>query len=339
MNTPPKNTPYPTAENADTLLHRTPLRSTDAARIVLEMLEELGPITRSVKSRDALLRLLRRVVLAGVPVVRKAEQTVTFAQAVQESLESRAGRRPLTLRDLRHFTNRMLKVEGMAERPIRSIGVAECRTLLGQAFGSSSHSYCKGRTILHSIFAYAMRREWCDRNPVDCIERPRVRERPIIPLSTDEIARLEKAVQTPQHRDMQLSLHLMLYCGVRPHEVRRLDPARDIDWGHRQVLIRPNTSKTGGGRIIPLRKARLVRRECRQVIPLDWSARWRSLRQTAGFLQWQADVCRHTFASYHAQRFRNLPQLQLEMGHSDTNLLRTRYVMAQLGNAARRFWK
>lgn len=339
MNTPPKNTPYSTAEHADTLLHRTPLRSIDAARIVLEMLEELGPTTRSIKSRDALLQLLRRVVLTGVHVVLKAEQTVTFAQAVQESLESRAGRRPLTLRDLRHFTNRMLKVNDIAERPIRSIGVAECRNLLDQAFGTSLHSYRKGRTILHSIFAYAMRHEWCERNPVDSIENPMIRERPITPLSTDEIARLEKAVQDPQHRNMQLSLHLMLYCGVRPHEVRRLDPTRDIDWGHRQVLIRPNTSKTGGGRIIPLRKARLVRREWRQIIPLDWSARWRSLRQTAGFLDWQADVCRHTFASYHAQRFRNLPQLQLEMGHSNTNLLRTRYVMAQLGNAARRFWK
>ena len=29
------------------------------------------------------------------------------------------------------------------------------------------------------------------------------------------------------------------------------------------------------------------------------------------------DVCRYTFASYHAAFFRNLPELQLEMGHRD----------------------
>ena len=42
---------------------------------------------------------------------------------------------------------------------------------------------------------------------------------------------------------------------------------------------------------------------------------------------WVPDVCRHTFATYHAAMFRNLPELQLEMGHRDTSLLRSRYMV------------
>lgn len=320
-------------------LRRLHLHEEDAGRLLREMLEEMGGLPRRYDRTDA-LHALRRVMREGVVAVRKAESTVLFGRALRESLEARAGRRPVTRRDLRYYTNRFLRCNpGLAERPLRAIDVAECRSILHNSFSASMQSYRKARAILHSIFSYALRREWVDKNPVDYIETPRIIETPITPLSLPEIERLKAAARTPEHRAMQLSLHLMLYCGVRPTEVQRIDPERDIDWAHRQVLIRPQTSKTGGGRIVPLRKASSVRRDCRHTIPGNWARRWQRLRLSAEFANWQADVCRHTFASYHAQRFHNLKQLQLEMGHSDTSLLRTRYVMARLGNEARQFWK
>ena len=75
------------------------------------------------------------------------------------------------------------------------------------------------------------------------------------------------------------------------------------------------------------------------VIPPNWQRRWRALRQAAGFTHWVPDVCRHTFASYHAAYFRNLPELQLEMGHRDAGLLRTRYMSPLLQKNAKKFWK
>lgn len=318
---------------------RLRLKEEDAARFLKEVFEEMGGVP-VLEEHQEVLSALRRVMREGIVAVRKAEETAPFGRAVKESLAARANRRPVTVRDLRYYTNRMLRCNpGLEKRPLRDISVTECRDILRNSFRTSMQSYRKARAILHSIFAYAMRHEWVDRNPVDYIEPPHVRETPIHPLSLSEIERLKAAARTPEHRDMQLSLHLMLYCGVRPTEVQRIDPARDIDWAHRQVLIRPQTSKTGGGRIIPLRKASSVRRDCRQIIPADWGRRWQRLRQSAQFTSWQADVCRHTFASYHALRFRNLSQLQMEMGHSGTSLLRTRYVMARLGNDAKEFWK
>ena len=64
------------------------------------------------------------------------------------------------------------------------------------------------------------------------------------------------------------------------------------------------------------------------------------IRPAAGYCgAWVPDVCRHTFASYHAAYFRNLSELQLEMGHRDTSPLRSRYMMPTLKKEAAAFWK
>lgn len=323
---------------ASALLENTPLGVEDAARLVLEMQEALGPLART-RSRAVLMQRMRSLILAGQRGMDETDITVSFARAAEGSLQARAGRRPVTLRDLRYFLRRMARAGDFGRRPLRTITTAECRALLRREFGSSQHSYRKARAILHSVFAYGLRQDWCSRNPVDGVDAPEVPECPITPLSLDAVRRLEVTAREPDHRAMQLSLHLMLYCGVRPNEVQRIDPKRDIDWKHREVLIRPHNSKTGGGRIVPLRKANRVRSDCRGTIPRNWLNKWKALRRAAGFGLWQADVCRHTFASYHAQRFRNLPQLQIEMGHRSCDLLRSRYVMARLGKEAKDFWK
>ena len=142
----------------------------------------------------------------------------------------------------------------------------------------------------------------------------------------------------PEFRDMRLSLALMLYGGIRPAEVCRLQAA-DFNWEDRQVIVRPTASKTGGGRAVPLRGVRTIRKQDRE-IPKGWLRKWRALRRAAGYCgAWVPDVCRHTFASYHAAYFRNLSELQLEMGHRDTSLLRSRYMMPTLKKEAADFWK
>ena len=276
------------------------------------------------------------VVDEGLKVMATREKTVTFEEAVRMSLAARADRRPTTLRDLRHFTSRMLRVEGVKEMPVRAMTADDCRELLQRAFGGSAHSYRKGRAILHSILAFSKRRGWCDANAVDDIESPKVKEQEIVPLTLKQVEKLEHAAAEQPHTDMRLSLHLLTYCGLRPAEVARLSP-QDIRWEDKEVVVRPVVSKTGGGRVVPLRcmsKLRGVRR----VIPRNWQNRWRALRRAAGMRCWQADALRHTFATYHAVCFKNWPELQLEMGHHNLDLLRSRYMAPARAGDARRFW-
>lgn len=322
-------------KTAKELMKGWSINEVDAARVVLEMLEKLG---MEGGGRVELLARLRRVVDEGVRAVKDGERTERFEVVAWASVEARAHRRSSTRRDLRCFVRRMLRVEGVGDMPLRSMGVAVCRELLEKAFGGSLSSYKKGRAILHSIFAYGMRREWCDANPVDRIETPHITERPITPLSLEEVKRLEETAQMPVHAAMRFSLRLMLYCGLRPHEVRRLRP-EDIRWREREVVVRPSVSKTGGGRVVPLR-GRVEwggKGEC--VIPGSWERRWRELRRAAGFdRRWRADVCRHSFASYHAAHFRDMGALQCEMGHRSQQLLRTRYVSPVSQREAKGYW-
>lgn len=307
---------------AKAIIRSTGLRPEDASRLVLECVEALGEESRK-KTRNELILLVRRALQLGVQAVLDAERTVSLEHAAWASVEARADLRPATRRDLRHFVRRILRVEGVGELPLRSMRVSHCKRILEEAFGRSRSSYVKGRSILHSIFAYGVRREWCDANPVSRIEVPRVEEKPIRALTLQEVERLQAAAQRPEFRDMRFSLQLLLYSGVRPTEVERVQP-EDVCDREKQLIIRPRTSKTGGGRLVPLRCVSGLRAGD-YTVPRNWQRKWRALRRAAGFRHWVPDVCRHTFATYHAAHFRNFAELQLEMGHRDASLLRTRY--------------
>ena len=319
-----------------TLLAGTGVSETDAARLTLEAIETLGELATGA-SRPKLVTLLRRVIQAGVATVKAAEHTVSLREAAWASVDARKDLRPTTRRDLRHFVRRILRVEGAADMPLRSMSTADCKRILAAAFGSSPSSYRKGRVILSSVFSYGIRQEWADSNPVTRIEVPAVQEKHIEPLTPEEVEKLHEAASRPEFRDMRLSLSLMLYGGIRPTEVSRLEDG-DINWAEGHVIIRPRASKTGGGRAVPLRGVRGIRKRDRH-IPRNWKRRWQALRRAAGFRHWVPDVCRHTFATYHAAMFRNLPELQLEMGHRDTSLLRSRYMVPARRKDAEAFWQ
>ena len=92
----------------------------------------------------------------------------------------------------------------------------------------------------------------------------------------------------------------MLYCGIRPAEVQRLG-ADDVCWEDGVVIIRPQVSKTGGGRVVPLRGVgRLRHEEC--TVPRNWGRRWQELRRAAGFSRWVPDVCRLAYTLSKAAR-------------------------------------
>ncbi len=307
----------------------------DAARLTLETIEIMGDLATGL-SHTELMALLRRVIQEGVAAVKAAEHTVPLSVAAWASVEARKDLRPTTRRDLRHFVRRILRVEGAADMPLRSMSTADCKRILAAAFGTSPSSYRKGRVILSSVFSFGIRQEWADSNPVTRIEAPAVQEKPIEPLTPEEVEKLHVAVSRPEFRDMRFSLILMLYGGIRPTEVSRLRD-EDINWAEGHVIIRPHASKTGGGRAVPLRGVRGIRKRDRH-IPRNWKRRWQALRRAAGFHHWIPDVCRHSFATYHAAMFRNLPELQLEMGHRDTSILRSRYMVPARFKDAEAFW-
>lgn len=323
------------------LVEKLAVSPTDIMRLFVEFTEEAA-VTQSAK--EEIIASFRRIIRNGVLSVAELEKSVTFEKAIRESLDARKIRRPSTLADLRSYTNRMLDASYYNHLTLRSISSEQCFAMLSELFGHSPHVFRKAKAVLHSIFSFGQRRGWCHSNPVKAIETPPVYEERIVPLTGCQIRALMRTCRHQDFVSMLPAIQLLLWCGIRPGEVRRLR-WRDIDKREKVVYVEGRVSKTGGPRAVPLRGGA---RELLQynmpgdelIAPRNWTRLWQRIRKRAGLHNWQRDVLRHTFASLHLKCFHNLPQLQEEMGHRDCNLLHTRYLNVRnvSTSTARRFF-
>ncbi len=324
------------------LLKDSGLSLATSSRISLELVEALGGCCDMLR--------IRRLIQLGSEALRAEEASVSFALAVEKCLEAKAHRSVRTVQDIRQTMNALMRCEaGLSERSVRGITSVEWSRILQKAYGHSPSRFVKARANLSGVYTVAYKQGWCAENPVKRIDVPELKERVIEPLPLDAVENLMCKAQHPVHRDCLPAVALMLYAGVRPDELRRLS-WQDIDWDEGELYLAARHSKTGGGRHIPLCRPllSLLKRErargCNKagaICPPRWKQRWQYLRQVAGFTQWVPDVLRHSYASYHAKMYRDLPRLQIAMGHRDCRLLLTRYInLRGISNKmAKLFWQ
>ena len=289
----------------------------------------------------------RRCIAAGVEELKRQERTVSFEKAVAAALEARRERRVRTVYDFRYFCKRFMKrCPRLARRKVRAISAQECAQYIEMAFDTPRQRQ-KARLILSGVFGTAVKRGWCSENPVARVEAPRVVEKQVPILSPQEIKDLRQTAERYQGGSCAAAVGMMLYAGIRPHEVARLTWAQ-VDLRERAIYILPQHSKTGGARRVTIHKPlmRILRAHKRadgeKICPANWLQHWRELRRAAGWDSpahpWPQDALRHTFASYHLSHFRSYAELQVEIGHRDATLLRTRYVDQRRVRASARFW-
>ena len=301
-------------------------------------------------SEATALRALKRskkIIALGQEALRQQERTVAFEKAVAAALEARKDRRTRTVYDFRYFTRRfMLRCKGLAKRRVRAITPQECAEYIETAFDTPRQRQ-KARLILSGVFGSAVKRGWCDANPVARVEAPRIVEQQVPILTPKEIEQITTTAETYQGGSCAAAVGMMLYAGIRPHEVARLT-WEQVDLQAQAIYILPRHSKTGGARRVTIHRPlqRILRQHIQPdtatICPANWLRHWRKLRHAAGWgsdRKWPQDALRHTFASYHLSHFRSYVELQLEIGHRDATLLRTRYVDQRPVVNARGFWE
>lgn len=328
------------------LLTRSKFGLLDSVRLAVELHELAG--------RNLGINSLRETIRLGTEAMKRSRESVTLDRLCEVFCEERTELRSRTLSDYRYVWRKLWeRFPDFLQRKVRAIDPDDVREILQTGFRTPRQRF-KARSILHSLFTYAERHRWASNNPVTPIIVPKVREKEIVPLSLAEIRRLLECARTREDGSCAPAAGLMLFAGIRPREVERLH-WRDIDFEENVICIRGANSKTGGTRHVticaPLRA--LLQESARKnrirpeepIIPPNWEARWLLVRRSAGWNTttnaWRQDVLRHTFASYHAKFYRDYQLLQSEMGHADSNLLRTRYI-SMLGvtrAAAEDFWK
>ena len=294
------------------------------------------------------LKRARKCIAAGVEELKKQERTVSFEKAVAAALEARRERRTRTVYDFRYFTRRFMKrCPGLARRKVRAISAQECARYIEMAFDTPRQRQ-KARLILSGVFGTAVKRGWCSENPVARVEVPRVVEKQVPILTPQEIKDLRQTAEVYRNGSCAVAVGMMLYAGIRPHEVARLS-WEQVDLRERAIYILPQHSKTGGARRVTIHQPlmRILRAhkqaDGEKICPPGWLHHWQKLRGTAGWNSpahpWPQDALRHTYASYHLSHFRSYAELQMEIGHRDATLLRTRYVDQRGVVNAEEFWK
>lgn len=298
-----------------------------------DVLETAILAKEAIKNGRGHIERARKCLEAGRRELQRRERTVTLEKAVEKALQVRQELRPRTLIDFRYFARRLMRLNpGAARRRVRGIDANECSIWLEKAF-SSLHQRRKARAILSGVFSTAIREGWCDTNPITKVNTPQVKEKQLPILTPSEITKLTTTAEQYANGSCAAAVGMMLYAGIRPHEVARLSWAQ-VDLQAEAIYILPQHSKTGGARrgtihapLLDILK-RHQQADASRICPPNWLMHWRTLRQQAGWgtdsHPWRQDVLRHTYASYHLSRFRSYTELQCEIGHRDASLLRTR---------------
>ncbi len=302
------------------------------------------------RGRGNKVRRAQKCLRLGVDELEKAEKSVAFSQAVQESLEAKEHRRPRTLQEIRTIANRLIRLcPELKVKQVRSITTDDCRKWLNKCF-STPRQWNKGRIILSGIFSYSQKRGWCDKNVAEALPKPHIKERRIQPLTLEETSRLLHSAGTLYGGACLPACALMLYAGLRPKETHRLTWAC-INLKEGVVNIEPEHSKTGGSRQVEIRpilkKILTPHARCQHplssICPPNWVKKWRTVRCQSGLIGergWVQAVLRHTYASYHHAYFKDRGMLEREMGHSNSFLLNTRYIdmSAITPRRSKKFW-
>jgi integrase len=133
-----------------------------------------------------------------------------------------------------------------------SLGLAEVTVPLVEEFiyekqreGKAPKSILNYLGLLHAIFGHGVKREWCARNPVALVDKPRVpRNVDIRFLSLEELEAILRATPTtPLGRTDRLIFLTAAMTGLRRGEVVALR-WQDVDW--KAALIRVRRSFTRG---------------------------------------------------------------------------------------------
>lgn len=280
---------------------------------------------------------LAEVVRRALPMLLRGGQ-MTVAELAAEYVAVRSpGWRAKTASGFRHAERKFSAVFG--ERALAGLESVELAEWLAGAAGSVATRANLRRTI-EPMFSYAVRQGIIPSSPWERVEKERAEERSveIDVLTVGEAARLMEVAPT----DCKAAFALMLFAGVRPREVERLRWA-DIRDG--VIHISGAIAKTRQARNVDISEnlaawLQVSRNEYREMVcPANWKRKNQDARRAAG-IAGRADVCRHSFASYHLAAHGDIDALKLQMGHSyGSNVLFVHYRAAVTRAAAAEFWK
>lgn len=284
----------------------------------------------------------------------------TLARALDELNTAKATLSPITARTRNQFFRTLFRRNpGLEETPLDALSTQDIADILDKTHPNTPTAWNSTARELSSLYSYAIKKEWINDNPIQRLERKYIVEKEIHACTPDELIRLFQACRPPTREEketathaaaydkrillqdtscMQLYVALCAFAGVRPEEVLRLH-WHDISVEDQVVSVRSKSSKTGGTRHIAITPVLMSWLEyCsiheqtpdQLIIPhIGIKYKLAALHRRSGYNEihpWQKDCLRHSFATYKLKIGTPLHEVQIEMGHTTTRLILSRYM-------------
>ena len=272
--------------------------------------------------------------------LRSCAQSCTIKALIPEFILSREskGRSRTYVKDLRNRFRRFEQAYG--DRIAATLTTREIDQWISR-LGLGPQSQNNYRTILCSLFSYALSRGYVQSHPVMAIEKAKVvGDAPGI-FAPDELDKLLQAAC--QHvPDVLGFLAIGAFTGLRMAEIGRLSWS-DVDLESGFIHVSAKKAKSARRRLVKIEpNLRLwlesATRSRDEITPLNLRVRLLETRKAAGLKRWPFNGLRHSYASYHLAHFKDAARLALEMGHTDTSMIFGHYRELVRTDEAARYW-
>lgn len=272
-------------------------------------------------------------------VKRMQTRTIGIADLAENFIESRVkngsgGRHLVSLRCL--FKRFVGAFEG---QPVNEITPEAIESWL-DGLNVSAITVNSYRTLLHSLFAYGVKKRVCPENPIAFIDRRAVRSDKVGILTPGQLQKLLAV----SYGDVLATVAIGAFAGIRPEEIARLT-WEEIDLDEGLIDIPSSKSKTARQRyvkILPVLASWLrPLKASGKIQQSNFRRRFDDAKRAAGFrgrslpseevagasglVEWPQDALRHSYASYHIALNENADALALQLGHESTSLIFSNY--------------
>jgi len=241
--------------------------------------------------------------------------------------------RPSTLRSIKEATGRFKQDFGTMR--VKEITKDFIREYLSK-MDVSQQRRKNLLALLKQFFNHTKERDYCDvANPTEGIEIKVITERPEF-FTAEQCAVIMKRAKA---NDIQNYVALMLFTGIRPAEAAKLVWKQHVNMESNQIDIPANISKTKRERLIPINdtlRAWLVAENKPLIHPNHEKLR-RKMVSELGFA-WIQDGLRHSYATYHYARFKDVNEMAATMGNCGY-IAQKHYQRAIPQSEADAFWK
>ncbi len=207
--------------------------------------------------------------------------------------------------------------------------------------GADSSPYNWNLHVAHSkaLFSWGVKRRLCSCSPCDAVAKRKIHVDEIRILSPSEAQRIVD-VCLESAPDALLAWAVLLFAGVRPEELGRLSLS-DFNLQERVIKLSSKVSKTNTLRLIVIEDNlfHLLSFWSEPFLtPPNWMRKYKLVRKLAGIAQFK-DVCRHSYASYHYGKYRDMGLLLDNLGHTTQQVTLKHYKTPPMPSAIEQYWR